>query len=147
MKFATRILTALAAMFLYCSPVLAGNGPHKLAIQISDDDPVKMTTVLNVAANVSKSYTDKAEEIDIKIVAFNAGLHMLRSDTSPVAERIKSFNESMPNVEFQACNNTRMGMAKKEGKEIPLLDGAHVVEAGVVSLMELHESGYVIIRP
>ncbi|MGZ3296028.1 MAG: hypothetical protein ACXU9D_22490, partial [Xanthobacteraceae bacterium] len=43
---------------------------HKLALQISDNDPAKMNAVLNVAANVSKYYSDKGEEVDIQIVAF-----------------------------------------------------------------------------
>ncbi len=68
----------------------AGAGEkHKLALQISDNDPDKMNAVLNVAANVSKYYSDKGEEIDIQIVAFNAGLNMLLADTSPVKPRLK----------------------------------------------------------
>ena len=39
---------------------------HKLALQISDNDPAKMNAVLNVAANVSKYYSDKGEEIEIQ---------------------------------------------------------------------------------
>ena len=65
-----------------------------------------MNAVLNVAANVSKYYSDKGEEVDIQIVAFNAGLNMLLDDTSPVKPRLKSFKESMPNVSFMACENT-----------------------------------------
>ncbi len=49
--------------------------------------------VLNVAANVSKYYSHKGEEGDIEIVAFNAGLHMLREDSSPVKARLKSFKQ------------------------------------------------------
>jgi hypothetical protein len=36
---------------------------HKLALQISDNDLDKMNAVLNVAANVSKYYSDKGEEV------------------------------------------------------------------------------------
>ena len=63
----------------------------QLALQISDNDPAKMNAVLNVAANVSKYYSDKGEEVEIQIVAFNAGLNMLRDDKSPVKPRLKSF--------------------------------------------------------
>lgn len=122
-------------------------GMHKLALQISDNDPQKMNTVLNVAANVARHYSEMGEEVDIKIVAFNAGLHMLRPDTSPVTERMTSFSQSMPNVSFQACGNTRSAMAKNEGKDIPLFDTAEVVPAGVVTLMELDGEGYTVVRP
>ena len=71
---------------------------HRLALQISDSDPAKMNAVLNVAANVSKYYSDKGDEVEIQIVAFNAGLNMLRADKSPVLERLKVFKQGMPNV-------------------------------------------------
>src|SRR6266478_4403759 len=100
---------------------------HKLALQISDNDPAKMNAVLNVAANVSKYYSDKGEEIEIQIVAFNAGLHMLREDTSPVKPRIASFAKGMPNVSFKACQNTIDSMAKREGKAVPIVENAEHV--------------------
>ena len=147
MTFFTRMASALLAIFMLAGTAFAADGVHRLALQISDNDPQKMNTVLNVAANVARLYGDRGEEVDIKIVAFNQGLHMLRSDTSPVAERMTSFLQSMTNVEFQACNNTREGMAKKEGKDIPLIENVSVVPAGVVSLMELDSAGYTVIRP
>ena len=120
---------------------------HKLALQISDNDPAKMNAVLNVAANVSKYYSDKGEEVDIQIVAFNAGLHMLREDTSPVKARLKSFKQGMPNVSFMACENTLEAMTRNEGKEPPLVENAERVKAGVVTLIELGQKGWTIIRP
>ncbi len=122
-------------------------GVHYLALQISDNDPQKMTTVLNVAANVTKYYQGIGEEVEIRIVAFNAGLHMLREDTSPVLERLGSFGQSMPNVTFAACGNTIAGMTRKEGTPPPIVEIAEHVPAGVVDLMTLSESGWTIIRP
>ena len=120
---------------------------HKLALQISDASPEKMNAVLNVAANVSKYYSDKGDEVDIEIVAFNAGLNMLRADKSPVLERLKSFKQGMPNVSFMACENTLAAMTRHEGKEPPLVDNATRVPAGVVTLIELGEKGWTIVRP
>jgi uncharacterized protein len=120
---------------------------HRLALQISDDDAAKMNAVLNVAANVSKYYSDKGEEIEIQVVAFNAGLNMLREDKSPVLTRLKSFKQGMPNVAFKACENTLEAMTRKEGKEPPLVENAERVKAGVVTLIELGEQGWTIVRP
>ena len=131
-------------------PSLAADKVHRLALQISDDTPDKMTAVLNVAASVSRHYSERGEEIEIRIVAFNAGLNMLRTDKSPVLARLKSVSESLPNVAFEACGNTRDTMARNEGKkpeEIPLLPNAKIVQAGVVSLIELSEKGWTIVRP
>lgn len=125
----------------------AAGDVHKLALQISDNDKAKMNTVLNVAANVSRYYSEQGDEVQIEIVAFNAGLHMLRADTSPVRKRLESFSQSMPNVTFDACKNTMDGMARKEGKQPPLLPVSKVVPAGVVRLMELDSQGWTIVRP
>lgn len=146
MKNFTRALLALFAVVVMSLPVLAA-GQHKLVLQISDNDEQKMNTVLNVAANVSRLYSERGEEVDIKVVAFNAGLHMLRPDTSPVSKRITNFAASMPNVQFEACNNTREAMAKKSGKDVPIFDFAEIVPAGVVSIIELSENGYTVVRP
>ena len=140
--------TLFAALLLPLALASAGAGEkHRLALQISDNDADKMNAVLNVAANVSKFYSDKGEEIEIQIVAFNAGLHMLRDDTSPVKPRLKSFKQGMPNDSFMACENTLESMARKEGKEPPLVDNAERVKAGVVTLIELGEKGWTIVRP
>ena len=120
---------------------------HKLALQISDNDAAKMNAVLNVAANVSKYYSDKGDEVEVQVVAFNAGLYMLRADKSPVLERLKSFKQSMPNVSFDACENTLDAMTRNEGKEPPLVENATRVKAGVVTLIELGEKGWTIVRP
>jgi intracellular sulfur oxidation DsrE/DsrF family protein len=158
MKNLIKIVAAtLTMMLLVVSPAKATenglvhhvgeDGVHYLAMQISDNNPQKMTTVLNVAANVTKYYEGIGEEVVIRIVAFNAGLHMLREDTSPVLERIQSFGQSMPNVTFAACGNTIAGMTRKEGTAPPISEYAEVVHAGAVELMTLNESGWTMIRP
>ena len=140
------LLGALLLLPLALGPTHAAE-KHRLALQISDNDPAKMNAVLNVAANVSKHYSDKGAEVEIEIVAFNAGLHMLRDDTSPVKPRLKSFKQGMPNVSFKACENTLEAMTRTEGKEPPLVQNAERVPAGVVTLIELAEKGWTIVRP
>jgi len=144
MRVLARLIPLLALLLV--TPALA-DGPHRLALQISDNDADKMNAVLNVAANVSKYYSDKGEEVEIQIIAFNAGLHMLREDTSPVKPRVSSFARGMPNVSFKACQNTIDSMAKRENKSIPIMENADHVPAGVVTLIELGEKGWTIVRP
>lgn len=144
-----KILGAIVFAIFAATASFAQDGlaDHKLALQISDNNPQKMTTVLNVAANVTRYYESIGETVEVRIVAFNAGLHMLRTDTSPVLERLESFGASMPNVTFAACGNTITGMTKKEGKPTPIVEIAEHVPAGVVDLMTLNENGWTIIRP
>ncbi|TWB04010.1 hypothetical protein [Bradyrhizobium stylosanthis] len=121
--------------------------PHRLALQISDDDPVKMRAVLDVAANVSRHYSGQGEDVEIMVVAFNGGLDMLLDDRSPVRERLVNFLKSMPNVSFIGCGNTLETLAAKEGRRPPLIEGVSVTQVGVAMLMDLAEKNWTIVRP
>ncbi|MFB6464585.1 DsrE family protein [Bradyrhizobium tunisiense] len=121
--------------------------PHRLALQISDDDPSKMRAVLDVAANVSRHYSGQGEDVEIVVVAFNGGLDMLLEDRSPVKERLLNFLKSMPNVSFIACGNTLETLAAKEENRPPLIEGVSVTQVGVAALMDLAEKNWTIVRP
>lgn len=146
---------SLAAAAVGASTVLAATGgraaderkAHRLAIQVSENNPALMTLALNNAVNVAHHYGDTGDEIEIEFVAYGPGLHMVREDTSPVKDRIKSVGTSLPNLTFTACGNTMDNMAKAEGKEVKLLPGVGVTTAGVVRLMELQEQGWSYVRP
>jgi len=123
------------------------DGYHRLALYISESDMAKMNGVLDVAANVSRHYSAIGEEVEIEVVAFNDGLHMLRADTSPVRKRLENFMLSMVNVTFQACGNTLDTMTRNEGEEPPLIEGAEIVQTGVAHLLALSEEGWTLVRP
>jgi intracellular sulfur oxidation DsrE/DsrF family protein len=146
-----RHLAAVAALSIaiITSAFAADGKTHHVAIQIDQNDPQIMNLVLNNATNVIEYYRDKQEDVDIDIVAFGPGLHMLRADTSPVQDRVKRLKDmAFPgNIQFSACDNTRKGMEKAEGHPIPIVADATVVPSGVVHLMELQEQGWSYVRP
>lgn len=146
MQLRTVVVASLLALSL-AGPAPAGEVTHRLVIQVTENDAEKFNLVLNNAANVSQEYNRRGEEVSIEVVAYGPGLHMLRTDTSPVKERLQSFRDGMPNVVFTACGNTVKAMEKKEGKPVTLVDGVDVVTAGVVRLMELQEQGWSYVRP
>ncbi len=119
---------------------------HKLAIQVNQNEKGVMDLALNNAKNVIDFYMSKNEQVQVEIVTFGPGLHMLRSE-SPVKERVASMSLENPNLIFQACANTQANMTKAEGKPVTLLSEAKVTPSGVVRLMELQGEGYSYIRP
>jgi intracellular sulfur oxidation DsrE/DsrF family protein len=121
--------------------------PHRLAVQVDVNDPAVMNLALNNVSNAVQHYSELGQKVEIELVAFGPGLHMLRDDTSPVKARIKSMSEAMPNLTFAACGNTRENMTRAEAKDIPIVSEAKVVKAGVVRLMELQERGWSYLRP
>ena len=150
----TRLFVVILAMCwsLIAIPVLAHDDApphetHRIVIQVSDNSEGTFTKVLNNASNMSNFFMERGEEYEIEIVAYNAGLHMLRTDTSPVLERVQNFTVSVPNVTISACGNTIKGMSKKAGKDIEIVPNARVVPGGIIRLMELSDQGYFMIRP
>jgi len=120
---------------------------HKLAIHVDVNDPEVMKLAFNNARNAHELYYEWGEDLAVEIVAYSQGLHMLRDDTSPVKDDIKALREKVPQVAFGACNNTKKGMEKREGKIITLVPEATLVPAGVVRLVELQELGYKYLKP
>ena len=123
--------------------------PHRLAIQVDQNDPATMNLALNNATNVIQYYREKGEAVDVDVVTYGPGLHMLRADTSPVQDRIKALKDlAFPSkIQFSACNNTKEGMEKKEGHPIEIMSEAVIVPSGVIRLMELQEKGWSYVRP
>jgi uncharacterized protein len=121
--------------------------PHRLSVQVDVNDPATMNLALNNVSNAAQHYRDLGQKVEIEVVAFGPGLHMLRDDTSPVKARVKSMSETMPELTFSACGNTQENMSKVEAKDIPLISQAKVTKSGVVRLMELQEQGWSYLRP
>ena len=144
LAFAALLLAPLA-----CVVFAADQKPHRVAIQVDQNDPKVMNLVLNNATNVIEYYRGKNEDVDVEIVAYGPGLHMLRSDSSPVHDRIKHLKDLVfpGKIQFSACNNTKQGMEKAEGHAISIVPEATIVPSGVVRLMELQEAGWSYVRP
>ncbi len=126
-----------------------GSKPHRVVVHVDQNDPGVMNQALNNARNILDYYRDKKEDVEIEIVAYGPGLHMLREDTSPVKDRIKELADvSFPSkVVFSACNNTKQAMEAREGHPITIVPQAGIVPAGVVRIMELQEQGYSYVKP
>ena len=123
--------------------------PHRVVIQVDQNDPAVMNLALNNATNVIDYYRAKGQDVQVDLVTYGPGLHMLRDDTSPVKDRIKQLKDyAFPStVQFSACNNTKENMEKKEGKPVSIVSEAVIVPAGVVHLTELQEKGWTYLRP
>ena len=151
MRGILRLATIVLALGL---PALSGAGvaaekPHRVTIQVDQNDPDVMNLALNNASNVIDYYRNKGEDVQVEVVAYGPGLNMLRDDTSPVKDRIKQLKDlAFPsNISFSACNVAKQGMEKREGHAITLVPQASLVPSGVVRLMELQEQGWNYVKP
>ena len=140
---------ALAAVFAAATmqPVFAEGVNHQVAFHVDQNDPKLMNLTLNNVQNVTAYYESIGDTVDIQVVAYGPGLHMLRADTSPVADRIATISLELDGVSFAACGNTHRKMEAQSGNDVALLDEAEMVTSGVVQLVMLQEQGWAYIRP
>jgi intracellular sulfur oxidation DsrE/DsrF family protein len=150
MHVIVKIATALTIFVAALSCSFAADGkPHRVTIQVDQNDPAVMNLALNNVTNIVDEYKSKGEDVQIELVAYGPGLHMLRDDTSPVKDRLTQISAlSFPSqIKFSACNNTKEGMEKKEGHPITIVSQASLVPSGAVRLMELQEVGWSYLKP
>jgi intracellular sulfur oxidation DsrE/DsrF family protein len=123
--------------------------PHRVVIQVDQNDPAVMNLALNNASNIIDYYRSKKQDVGVDIVTYGPGLHMLRADTSPVKDRIVHLKDyAFPStIQFSACNNTKQNMEKSEGHPIEIIKEASIVPSGAVHAMELQEQGWSYLRP
>ena len=143
------VTVALMSMALISASPAADGKPHRIAIQVDQNDPQIMNLALGNATNIIEYYRDKNEDVEIDIVAYGPGLHMLRADTSPVKDRIKRMKDMVfpGKIQFSACHNTMQNMEKAEGHPIEIVSDATVVPSGAVHLNELQEQGWSYLKP
>jgi uncharacterized protein len=142
-------IATLLSITLVSGSLAADAKSHRVSIQVDQNDPQVMNLALNNATNIIEYYRGKNEDVDVDIVTYGPGLHMLRDDTSPVKDRIKRLKElAFPGkIQFSACHNTKQNMEKAEGKAVSIISDATLVPSGVVRLMELQEQGWSYVRP
>ncbi|MBN8982309.1 MAG: DsrE family protein [Rhizobiales bacterium] len=143
------IAAILMSLAVSSSGFSADAKPHRVAIQVNANDPAVMNLALNNATNIMEDYKAKGETVEIQIVTYGPGLNMLRDDTSPVKDRLKQIRDaSFPSkIAYAACNNTKQGMEKREGKTITIVPEAELVPSGAVTLIELQEKGWSYLKP
>ncbi|MBN9598343.1 MAG: DsrE family protein [Afipia sp.] len=150
MRFLTSAIAASVLLATAAAPGFAADGKsHRVAIQVDQNDPAVMNLALNNATNIINEYKARNEDVEVEVVTYGPGLHMLRADTSPVRERIKQIADaSFPSkIKFLACGNTKEGMEKREGKPVSVVPEATIVPSGAVQLIELQEKGWAYLRP
>jgi intracellular sulfur oxidation DsrE/DsrF family protein len=129
------------------SQAVTAKKQHRVVIQVSQNDPALMTTALNNAENLVAYYRERGEPVQVEFVAYGPGLHMLRSDTSPVKARLTQIVAAAKPITFSGCGNTLASQSKQEHHEIALAPEANVVPSGIARIADLSEQGWTYIRP
>src|SRR3981189_2646285 len=115
---------------------------HRIALQLSDNDPKKQSLVISVANNLLKFYDP--DKVAIEVVAFGPGIDLLRPDN---ANRKMIESLVAQSVRFDICLNTVDTMERESGKRLEFIAVATPVQVGVGQILLLTENGYTLVRP
>ena len=141
-----------ALMLATVSPVARAEPPsplpdkpfaeHRIALQLSDNDPKKQSLVISVAYNLLKLYDP--DKVAIEVVAFGPGIDLLRPDNAN-----RKLVESLvaQGVRFDVCLNTVDTIERETGKRPEIIAAATPVQVGVGQILSLTENGYTLVRP
>jgi intracellular sulfur oxidation DsrE/DsrF family protein len=115
---------------------------HRVALQLSDNDPKKQGLVISVAYNLLKFYDP--DKVAIEVVTFGPGIDLLRPDNSN-----RKLVESLvaQGVRFDVCLNTVDTIERDTGKRPDIIPSATPVQVGVGQILALTENGYTLVRP
>jgi hypothetical protein len=115
---------------------------HRIALQLSDNDPKKQGLVLSVAYNLLKAYDP--DKVAIEVVTFGPGIDLLRPE-NPNRTRVESLIAQ--GVRFDVCLNTVDTIERETGKRPEIIPVATPVQVGVGQILTLTENGYTLVRP
>jgi intracellular sulfur oxidation DsrE/DsrF family protein len=115
---------------------------HRIALQLSDNDPKKQSLVLSVANNLLKFYDP--DKVAIEVVAFGPGIDLLRPDNGN-----RKMVESLvaQGVRFDVCLNTVDSIERETGHRPDIIPVATPVQVGVGQILSLTENGFTLVRP
>jgi len=115
---------------------------HRIALQLSDNDPRKQGLVISVAYNLLKAYDP--DKVAIEVVTFGPGIDLLRPENAN-RKRIESLVAQ--GVRFDVCLNTVDTIERETGKRPGIIPAAIPVQVGVGQILSLTENGYTLVRP
>ena len=143
--FGLALLAAMIPSFARAQPAPLPDKPfaeHRIALQLSDNDPKKQGLVISVAYNLLKFYDP--DKVAIEVVTFGPGIDLLRPDNAN-----RKLVESLvaQGVRFDVCLNTVDTIERETGKRPDIIPVATAVQVGVGQILSLTENGYTLVRP
>lgn len=115
---------------------------HRIALQLSDNDPKKEGLIISIANNLLKAYGP--DKIAIEVVTFGPGIDLLRPEN---ANRTRVESLIAQGVKFDVCLNTVDTLERETGKRPEYIAKAIPVQVGVGQILALTENGFTLVRP
>lgn len=122
------------------------NDPWRLVLHLSTDDTYRINIALSEIEHLLAENRQDMQKVSVEILANGKGMKLLRSDTSPYAERIKSLQSQYENILFLACGQSIARMKKEKGIDVKLLDNTQVVPSAIHQVIRRQREGWTYVH-
>ena len=140
----------------YCSERLADDSgnppalaitphPHKdrVVLHISESNPKQFDAALNyIEEFLDKNRTDSSQ---VEVIANSGGLDLMRTDTSPVKQRVIAMMRKHDNVHFIACANGLRNLHKR-GIDAPIIQDIDTDKTAIDHIIGRLHAGWTYVK-
>ena len=119
----------------------------RVMLHLSSGDPYRMNILLGETEALLKTYHNNTDTaLEVEIVANGKGLDLLRSDTSPHAQRIAALQSNYQNLVFFACQKTIERLEKESHHSVKLLPGTQRISSALNQAIKRQSEGWAYVR-
>jgi intracellular sulfur oxidation DsrE/DsrF family protein len=120
-------------------------GEHKILLHLSSAEPEKLEHALTTVENLLKRYQQRAQPVEVELIANAGGLDLLRADISPYAKRVSALQRQYDNLTFVACQNAMDRLRRDTHQNPDLLPEALVTPNALEEILLRLQQGWVYI--
>jgi uncharacterized protein len=135
------------AQSMQMSSLTANNdGTWRVVLHVTTDDPRRLKTVLDEAEGLLENRRDHNTPVEVEILANGRGLDLLRTRTSPYADRIQALQARYNNVAFKACQRAIDRVQREQNITVKLLPAARTVPTAIGEVIHRQREGWAYVR-
>lgn len=140
-------LAGLAALGVTAPFEVTGQALFRTVVEVDSADPDRMLSALSIVQEAGRYHVAHRESAEIRVLAVGPGVAMLRTDVSPVADRILFITRSLPIVSWYASAEDVVAIAAATGTPPPLMPQVALVHEGASEAARLQADGWSLIKP
>jgi len=135
------------AQSMQLEPLSVGDdGTWRVVLHVTTDDPRRLKTVLDEAEGLLEGRLPHDNSVEVEILANGRGLDLLRTRTSPYAERIQALQAQYNNVAFKACQRAINRVQREQNITVKLLPAAETVPTAIGEVIHRQRQGWAYVR-
>jgi uncharacterized protein len=123
-----------------------GDDAWRVVLHVTTADPYRLKTVLDEAEELLADHRRQNSPVEVEILANGRGLDLLRTRTSPYAERIQALQTQYNNVAFKACQRAINRVQREQNITVKLLPAAETVPTAIGEVISRQREGWAYVR-